>query len=281
MISGGYTDESESNLDYSAIDSSSAGVYKTPGQNGGDVYFYRGAVTDNYVSFAGNTWRILQIDENGNLRVILDGIIPSTTVQYRTTYSASNESTALDLVQYTNSNAKTTLDSWYNTNIASNSDYSSKVIPSNFCVDTSYTNHTSTGTQSSVNYFKSYQAIGQDVASYNPTLTCDSQYIITENIGLISAEEMVMAGGAYRKSNSSYFLYNSSITTNYWTLSPAYWDNSIVHSVNVFIGLTDGGITDWVNGNMLTNSYALRPVITLNGTYKATGTGTKTDPYVY
>lgn len=281
MISGGYTDETDSNLDYSNVDSSSAGVYRTEGPNGGYVYFYRGAVDNNYVTFAGYTWRILQIDENGNLRVIMDGIISSTTLKYRDTYSASDETTAINLVHYNNSNAKTTLDSWYNTNIANNSDYSSKVVPSNFCIDTSYASHTSTGTQSSVYYFKSYQAVGQDVALYNPSLTCDSQYIITENIGLISAEEMVMAGSAYRKSNNSYFLYNSSITTNFWTLSPAYWDNSIVHSVNVFIGKTDGSITDWVNGNMLTNSYALRPVITLDGSYNATGTGTISDPYVY
>jgi hypothetical protein len=282
MISNGYTEESESDIDYSKTDSSGEGaVYKTVGTSGNEVYFYRGNVTNNYVTFAGYTWRILQIDEDGNLRVIMDGIIPSTTVKYRDTWSATSESVALDLVHYNNSNAKTTLDSWYETNIASNTAYSSRVVTSKFCVNTSYSNHTSSGTSSGVNYFQSYLAIGVDVAAYNPSLTCPDEYVITANIGLISAEEFVMAGGAYKVSNSNFFLYNSSITTNYWTLSPAYYDASSVNSVNVFAVTTDGSISDWTNTSLLTNSYALRPVLTLDGSYNAEGSGTSSDPYVY
>lgn len=43
----------------------------------------RGNYDDNYVSFGGFTWRILQIDENGNLRIVLDGVISGTTSKYR------------------------------------------------------------------------------------------------------------------------------------------------------------------------------------------------------
>ena len=66
--------------------------------------------------------------------------------------------------------------------------------------------------------------LSQDSNNYSPILVCPSKYIIEENIGLISAEEVVLAGGAYKKSNTAYFLYNSSIPDYYWTLSPAYYD---------------------------------------------------------
>ena len=38
----------------------------------GDTYYFRGNVSDNYVNFAGLCWRIVRIDENGSVKLILE-----------------------------------------------------------------------------------------------------------------------------------------------------------------------------------------------------------------
>ena len=40
----------------------------------GTSYYYRGAVTNNYVKFAGFYWRIIRVNGDGSLRIIYDGI---------------------------------------------------------------------------------------------------------------------------------------------------------------------------------------------------------------
>ena len=255
--------------------SSGKSVYKTTGINGDEVTILRGNHTDNYVSFGGYTWRILQIDSSGNLRLIMDNVI-TTKSTYRSSSSATSESAAQSLLSYTNSDVKTVLDNWYSTNLSS---YSDKIVKSKFCVDlTSYT-RTSSGTSSSVYYFQSYENIGLDSSNYSPNLACPSNYIIEEDIGLISAEEVVWAGGKFVTSNTNFFLYNSSITSSYWTLSPAYYDPS-QQNANVFIMNSNGTLTDWESG-LLTNSFGIRPVITINGNLEMSGDGTKSNPYTY
>lgn len=255
--------------------SSGSSVYKTKGINGDEVTILRGSHSDNYVSFGGYIWRILQIDSTGNLRLIMDNII-GTTSTYRSSSSATSESAAQQLLSYTNSDVKTVLDNWYTTNLSSVSD---KIIKSKFCVDLTSYSRTSSGTSSSVYYFQSYENIGKDSSNYSPNLTCPSNYIIEEDIGLISAEEVVWAGGKFVTSNTNYFLYNSSITSSYWTLSPAYYDPN-QQNANVFIMNSDGTLTDWESG-LLTNNFGIRPVITINGNLEMSGDGSKSNPYTY
>lgn len=50
----------------------------------GTSYVYRGAVKDNYVNFAGFTWRIVRINGDGTIRLILDGTLDKTCVEYNT-----------------------------------------------------------------------------------------------------------------------------------------------------------------------------------------------------
>ena len=240
------------------------------------VILLRGNYDDNYVSFGRFTWRILQIDENGNLRIVLDGVISGTTSKYRDSASADTIDLAKEMLAYGNSNIKMVLDNWYQNNLASNSD---KIVKSNFCVNFDYYTRKSSGTYANVNYFQSYENLGQDSNNYSPILVCPSKYIIEENIGLISAEEVVLAGGAYKKNNTSYFLYNSSIPDYYWTLSPAYYDPTHKNG-NVFIVDKNGSPTDWTR-NLLTNSYYIRPVITINGNFEMIGDGTVNNPYHY
>lgn len=256
--------------------STSKEINKIKGISGETVIALRGNYTDNYVSFANLVWRILQIDENGNLRLVLNAPISNTTAMFQSSSSISSLDNAKVQLSYTNSSVKTAIDSWYTNNLSS---YQDKIIKSKFCINFDSYTKSSTGAGNQVNYFQSYENIGSDSKNYNPNLVCPSAYLIEDNIGLLSAEEIVVAGGSYEKSNTSYFLYNSSITSYYWTLSPAYYD-STQNNGNVFIVGSDGKLTDWTSG-LIANNYYLRPVITIDGNLEMTGSGTSSDPFKY
>ena len=261
------SDDKTSNFSNIATES---GLYRTKGITGtNNVLIYRGNVTNNYVSFAGTLWRILQVDEDGNLRLITNNII-STKSAYNTTSTISSIDEVQTILGYSNSSIKSILDTWYE----SLSDYSEYIIDSKFCNDFTYKTITSSGAGTETYYYQSYLNVGVDSALYSPSLVCPSDSIITEKIGLASAEEVVLAGGAYNKSSTSYYLYNSS---SWWTLSPAYYDESQANG-GVFFVNSSGSLTDWSN-SLLTASYGLRPVITINGNLELTGDGTLSNPY--
>ena len=77
--------------------SDESGLYSSTATNTGNpTYYFRGNVENNYVSFAGFTWRIVRINEDGTVRLIMqDGINNNQTYYFN--YPASN-------YYYTNSN---------------------------------------------------------------------------------------------------------------------------------------------------------------------------------
>lgn len=253
---------------------SESGLYKIKGMVGEDVLAYRGNVTNNYVRFAGYYWRILQIDESGNLRIILDDNLRSVS-KYSSNSKASDVDAAIELVSFKSSIAKTRLDEW----TKYYEPWKDRVVVSNFCNDFSYVNAISSSSKNKVTYFKSYQNIGSDSGKFNPSLICDTKSLFRSNIGLISAEEYVMAGGAFTKENKQFFLYNPSTEGYFWTLSPSYYD-TVRQNTNVFIFNTNGTLFDY-SGSLLEGYYYLRPVITISGNYNMLGDGTKANPYRY
>lgn len=296
LAGGGGIKATPDDIDYSAADSSSSGIYAAEDSNGGTTYYYRGTVSNNYFSFAGYTWRIIRIDNNSNIRLILNGFIANSsgsvvTKQFKTSNTATSKESSDTLLKMVNdindssvnspvygsidSTDTTTLRGWYNTNLTS---YESYIVNSQFCFDTSGGHTTSSGTYTSVFYYGSYQRIGVDAGLYSPDFVCASSDQFEEKIGLLSADEYVFAGGAFRVSNTLMFLNDFGSSYGWWTLSPAYYDSNL-STVGLFMVPTNGAITDWPNGNTITNSYALRPVITVNGNLEITGSGTSSDPY--
>ncbi len=64
------------NFASSAItDETKDGLYAMADDYGSKSYYYRGAVTDNYVKFANKFWRIIRINGDGSLRMIYDGTV--------------------------------------------------------------------------------------------------------------------------------------------------------------------------------------------------------------
>ena len=283
---------------FSNVATTDEGVYKVSDSvYGGTSYYWRGAVTNNYVKFAGKCWRIIRINGDKSIRLIYDGttchangtstadsIAVANTV-YNTSYNQSSYvgwtyGTSQRTLSGTASNAKTKLESWYASNIGNNTTYSSKVADGKYCNDrnvgqplSSDSGYVTTWSASGTSF--RYAGVKRLYEDYTPTLSCNSGDVYTLKVGLITADEVMYAGGKFAN-NTSYYLYNGQ---NYWTMSPVEWRGWYgPYAYVFFVRGSDGFLTDdWVN-----DTYGLRPVINLKAdTLFATGgTGTQSNPYV-
>ncbi len=267
------------------------GVYKvSDGMYGGYSYYWRGAVTNNYVKFAGKCWRIIRINGDGSMRLIYDGTTchangTSTTDSLAVSGQAYNSNyNRSEYVGYTYttgsqrttsgtaSNLKTQNETWYNSNLAS---YASKIADGKYCNDRNTGSGYSWSSQpSSTFYYAGYDRSGaKSASSVSPTLSCPSGDVYTLKVGAITMDEVVMAGGKWGTANNAYYLYNGNY---YWTMSPFYWYSPYAC---VFYVRSSGNLN---NNNVHWTAPGVRPVINLKAdTLFATGgNGTQSNPYV-
>ena len=198
----------------------------------------------------------------------------------------------------TNSSIKTTLDNWYLANLSEEAEY----LDGNagFCGDRTSTTSSSGapndtgGTGTTTTY---YGARYRLYTNKTPTFKCPDKdndlyttpgsskgngTLIVNNsndenhrderptpIGLITADEVVFAGGVYGSSNSSYYLYNNA---NYWTMSPYRFYGS---SASVFFVGSNGSL----GAPSVVSTHGVRPVINLKSAIAITGSGTIGDPF--
>ena len=243
--------------------SDESGLYKSIDTNTGKpTYYFRGAVENNYVSFAGFTWRIVRINEDGTIRMIMqNGINNNATYQFNSNYNNYK------YMYYSNSQAKTTLENWYKTNIESKTDLANKVASGDYYCEQAKAKYTSSYTSGSAT-MTTYE-------SYAPDFKCSTdgngKGQVNASVGLLSYDEAIYSGGYYGKSNSNYYLYNSNIY--WWTMSPAGFSGS---GSGVWPVTTTGGI----NINGVNRTFAFRAVLNLKSDVQATGTGTSSDPFI-
>ena len=244
--------------------SDESGLYSSTATNTGEpTYYFRGAVENNYVSFAGFTWRIVRINEDGTIRIVMqDGINDNTKYQFNPSYNS------YAYMYYTNSQAKTILEDWYNNNIGNKENYSKYVATGPYYCEQAKTKITSdwgSGNATMIPY-----------SSYTPNFNCttdgNGKGIINSNVGLLTYDEVVFAGGYYTKNNSDYYLYNSNI--HWWTISPAGFSSG---SCPVWTILIDGNI----DNNSVHATLILRATLNIKPDVKIlNGDGTKDNPFV-
>ena len=287
----------EGTPDFSQVATTDEGVYKAEDDDG-DTYYFRGAVTNNYVKFANKFWRIIRINGDGTIRLIYQGTSATSTgtnAQIGTSafvsgYSNNNMYVGFKYTsgQVHGTGTKSTilgvLETWYNNNLA---DYASKLdTNAGFCGDrtpstseTEINNQGGTGTTQT--YYGGYIRLD---TNKSPILNCSKEDLYTMltsykgnksleyPIGLITADEVSMAGGVESSKNNAYYLYTGQA---YRTITPS-WFNKGNTSAFVFSVWTDGSIGSY----SVDSSYGVRPVINLRQDVKLTGTGTMNDPYV-
>ena len=242
------------------------GLYKSTDTNTGDAtYYFRGNVENNYVSFAGFTWRIVRINEDGTIRLIMqDGINNNATYKWSSNYNN------ISVMYYTNSEVKATLENWYNANIGNDNNLSSKVVTGDYYCEQIKTKYNSSYTTGNANV--------PVYTDYTPNFKCttdgNEHGVVNTNIGLITYDEMIYIGGYYYAENNQYYLYNGMYS---WTMSPSGFASN---SFSKVWAIYDYNVSQVTNGCYVTANLGLRPVINLKSNVKATGTGTSSDPYV-
>lgn len=281
-----------------------SGLYKTA-DDYGTSYYFRGAIDNNYVSFAGMIWRIVRINGNNTVRLVLDGTTSrlyyngtlktnmGSKAWFNTTYNAnkyvgymydssSNDANATVTKSSASSTIKTAVDTFYKNYLINYSSYLSDTL---FCGDRSISSGTGKG--AATTYYSAYKRRETN----SPTLLCSQKNdryttddttvgngALTYPIGLLSYDEYVYAGAYYRTKNVNYYLHNDLINTETtsFTMTPAYFNTSINFSANYY------SEPSWAvsEGNIVHGARAVRPVINLNSNvYITGGDGTSSNPY--
>ena len=283
----------------------------------GTSYYFRGAVENNYVYFANYYWRIIRINGDGSIRMIYAGTSPhengyndSSTYDMRIGRSAYNSSyndnayvgymygtagsTTYDAT-HSNTNdstIKSYIDTWYQNNLNSYSQYIADTI---YCNDRSVTpvdsfdgmafTGTGIGTEDTA-----YSNIKRNYIDHTPSLKCTNindrftvsndigNTALTYPVGLITLDEAAIAGGLTYDVNTS-----SHITNMDYYLYTGYWCWTMTQ--DAFAGGTafvDGVDRDGrlYRSNVRINSGSARPVVSLNSDAISRGSGTMIDPFV-
>lgn len=156
------------------------------------------------------------------------------------------------------------LQQWYENNINAKG-LDKYVVVSTFCNDTSnYIN----------NYHTYYNGYARLITGKAPDLVCpetNASYGGTykQKIGLITADEVALAGGLYNANNLSYFLYSGE---SFYTLTGLEYFNN---SANMFIVNNNG----MLSSSKVDQVYGIRPVISINADVTVNGAGTLSNPY--
>lgn len=247
---------------YALVGAEDEGVFAAEDDNGLSYYF-RGNVNNNYMSFAGLTWRIIRINGDDTIRLILNDTLDEIAFNEVNNDSIYAGFTFKENEILKSSTIKDYLDNWYNTNIKQ---YDTYVAISNFCNDAN--NYINNGH----NY---YQASARLVGDKIPSLICETNDLsyggkIRNKVGLITADEVALAGGVYRISNSNYYLNNG---TSFYTITPR---DYYYRQASMFIVDATGSLGE------MTSSYqnGVRPVISLKANTVVIGNGTIDNPYM-
>ena len=281
-------------------------MYAAPDDYGTSYYFRSGGSAFNWVLFAGYYWRIIRINGDGSVRLMYSGSTAPTssqgvsmtgtgtqigTLAFNSTYSRAeyagymytlNNAHGYGTGSTIKINSSYGLDKWYQNHLAS---YASYLTDTLFCADRgSYHDAAGTttggGTGTSTAYFNAYIRL---VTNKEPSLLCPNKNdrftvndttmgngALTYPIGLITADEVAMAGGKYQHYYYNYYLYTNQ---DYWTMTPGYVYNG---KAQVFFVRTNGSLLAYDAGDTL----GVRPVINVRGNVSVTGSGWYDDPYV-
>ena len=183
--------------EFTSISSANEHVLNNAPDDYGTSYYYRGNVTDNYVSFADKTWRIVRINGDGTVRLILDDVAKDSSgnkitadfnispndnayVGYMygtpgsTTYDATHEN-------INDSTIKQKVDKWYEDNLKNN--YANYLADTLFCNDKTLasssigSNNTALGYGKNTTYYASTERLrlssgSTRITTAKPTFKC-------------------------------------------------------------------------------------------------------------
>ncbi len=269
-----------------------------------DVYYFAGNATNNWVKFGGFYWRIIRTNHDGSIRLLYSGTSPDTTSGYigksafNNTYDDSmyvgymygtSGSQTNNRSNENDSTIKGVIDTWYKDNLKTNYEkyISTEAV---YCNDREVGSGTYSANGSEFHYAAYTRLYTNKTPTYNCTNIKDafsgsnSEAKLTYPIGLMTADEIVYAGGkvgTYLSNHYAWYYLNSigeSITgsTFWWSLSPYGSDD---HSLRIW-GVHGSTYPADLDVNYVYGSYGVRPAISLKTcTLWTSGNGAPETPY--
>ncbi len=251
----------------------------------GTSYYYRGAVEDNYVKFAGFYWRIIRMNGDGSLRIIFDGTeahgngtsstdrLALQNIAWNTTnhddakyvgymYGGANgrASTSKEGAQTneTNTNIKKQLESWYKTKIADKG-YDYYVSDAIYCNDRSTPGKEATGWSSDTGLGYGAKATGYGATARSNVWNTEvnkiqPQFTCSEKNDAFTKEDTDKGNGKLEQKVGMLTVdeivaaggkYNIANSSFYLYKGPAYWTFSPYYYLNS----SGGARVFYVNGN--------------------------------
>ena len=284
----------------------------------GTSYYFRGAVKNNYVQFANKCWRIVRINGDGSVKLVLHN---DNTSNASSPCASSNNSTTAAFARYSGSSYTSVFNSNYNDNAyigfmygaTGASDYASTHANTNKSdilknLETWYTNNLTSyeskladtiwcNDKSTVSGGLGYGTNATDYGAYNrlastkqPTLKCPndnnggklSKFTVDDTIngnGDLTYKIGLLTADEIAFAGSIAYTYNRSTYLQENTGTTWWWSLS---PVDFYGGDADvWGVDSGRLGNRGVNGhFGLRPVISLISSTNVTGDGTSENPYV-
>ena len=291
-------------------------VLNTAPDDYGTSYYFRGNVLDNYVTFADKTWRIVRINGDGSIRLVLDDVAKdSSGSAIETAFNTNTDdktyvgymygtpgSTTYDAI-YENKNdstIKTVVDKWYEDNLKTN--YANYLADTLFCNDKTLASSGIGNTNDAIYYASverlEYSTGTTSIATSKPTFECakgvsNTYSRFTSNstettkgvrvngdlkypIGLLTADEVAYAGAYKYGQLNKTYYLFDSSITSPFWISAPYY---------YYRGTLAGGTLfnsayGVIHFNDVSSSNAFRPSINLKANVLINGgDGTKANPY--
>ena len=284
----------------------------------GTSYYFRGAVKNNYVQFANKCWRIVRINGDGSVKLVLHN---DNTSNASSPCASSNNSTTAAFARYSGSSYTSVFNSNYNDNAyigfmygaTGASDYASTHANTNKSdilknLETWYTNNLTSyeskladtiwcNDKSTVSGGLGYGTNGTSYGAYNrlastkqPTLKCPndnnggklSKFTVddtTNGNGNLTYKIGLLTADEIAFAGSIAYTYNRSTYLQENTGTTWWWSLSPGYFIGSYAIVWDVDSGDL--GDYYVNRYSgLRPVISLISSTNVTGDGTSENPYV-
>ena len=184
---------------------------------------------------------------------------------------------------------KTAIETWFESTDLDEEENLKKLEDVVYCNDRSVVDMTTNGWSKDGDPFKTMEYSSTiRMTNRTPDLSCRGEVnnrdrftykdIVNGNgllkwpVGLLSVDEILLAGGSNPGSNSDFYLYTGAA---YWALSP---NSFFIDGTDIIFIADSGGL----GHNYGINKRGVRPVISLSSSVlpNLSGTGSETDPYV-
>ena len=334
------------------VSSSTEAVLASTQDDYGTSYYFRGAVTNNFVEYANMCWRIVRITGDGSIKLVLynyNGLTstnntPSSSTPcnvtgndlafarydgdtYKSKFNSSYNDNAYVGLMYGTAGASsyaaahantnpsiilTNLNKWYTNVLSKQANFDdSQLADTIWCNDKSVVTDTAFNPNSlplgtnygyarNINYYSAtkrlVQASSWSAGGTGPSLICPndnnggklSKFTVSDTtygngalsgyakVGLLTADEIAFAGGAYGTLNSTYYIKGNTNSSMWWlALSPLDFSRGSALVWNV-----GGNSSDLVHGNVIGDD-GVRPSLSLQSGVKisSSGIGSATNPY--